>query len=599
MSTTKPPKDEPRQDPKPRQKYKKPQIQRNNDFSEHLERQIRSNKKYNGSSLRKNQISINHLLEFSLYKDLPEYHQLHARTRRHSANTNRPRRPRLHLHGMRFINVNYKFVVDYRNAYRPQQLDPNIPVETLDIIAIIAPKGNACPICLSDDLVAPRMITSCGHILCLPCLLSLLESEVPTSMKKESKVVVEKYRDCPLCGSIIRKTDVKPVLIENVDDRFEVPKVNDEVVLTLMARNSDSVVPYPRYSEMEHQKTDSFPWASQASSNQHLRFFRGDFAYVVSMYDAEKEQLAKSAEADKEMYGDDGTYYRLANRLVDEDVSSWATKFSADQPSSHQGHRSDDAPQSTFYYYQTGFRSSATYVLSSLDMNVLKASYHGLYTSLPYSVIGRVENIRYEELDTETAGTKYKFLSHLPLGTQIGFLECNWQGNEYISQDLWQEYQAVLSKRSKTSSKKLRKEDADKRRALNEEERRAREFYHRENNGDSHEQFSDWADGSAFGSLSIRDFREQPLFSGDTPTLSSNRRTSGSSHESEVEPEQGEIEHHTSVWGTLVPKSESQILADEEDAWEAEEMIRRAREEVQKQEGGKKKKKKKLILISS
>ena len=42
---------------------------------------------------------------------------------------------------MRFINVNFKFVVDGRKDYRVQELDPNVPVDTDDIIRIIAPRG--------------------------------------------------------------------------------------------------------------------------------------------------------------------------------------------------------------------------------------------------------------------------------------------------------------------------------------------------------------------------------------------------------------------------------------------------------------------------
>ena len=52
---------------------------------------------------------------------------------------------------MSFINVNYKFVVDYRNDYKAQQLDPNVPIDTKDILRIVVPKGNSCPICLSDE----------------------------------------------------------------------------------------------------------------------------------------------------------------------------------------------------------------------------------------------------------------------------------------------------------------------------------------------------------------------------------------------------------------------------------------------------------------
>ncbi|QWU88090.1 hypothetical protein CA3LBN_002355 [Candidozyma haemuli] len=563
----------------------------NNDISP-MERQARSGKKVNANS-RKNQISINHLLDFQSYRDSPEY-QKSQRPRQRRRSSNGPKKQHLFLHGMRFINVNYKFVLDYRKNYNVQQIDPNVPVDTDDILRIIVPKGNACPICLSEDLTAPRMITSCGHILCLTCLLSLLESEVPASMKKESKVIVEKYKDCPLCGSIIRQKDVKPVKIDNVDERFEVPKIKDEVVLTLMSRQPHRVFPLPRNFEELQETIDTFPWAAQQDPDlsQYSRFFKGDLAYLVSMYEAEREQIKAAYEEEKELYQDDGKYMRMALKNIDDDLALWSSKFNTDLPENAKAHQANksNGHGSTFYYYQTGFKSSTVYVLSPLDIKVLKSSYNNDYAQLPSSLIAQVENIRYEELSAETALTKYKYLSHLPQGTSIGFLECKWQNNEYISKETWNTFKGDLTKRSKQSSKKFHSEESKRRRALNDEERRTREFFNRENN--PHEEH-DWMPPANFGSLSISDYRDLPALSAESQDLES----------SPEEQEQQEAQRlQRTVWGTSIPHSEIQSLEGEE-SWDAEEMIRKAREEMERQEasdtGKKKKKKKKLILLSS
>lgn len=576
----------------------------NNDASLRFETQIKNSKKFNGNS-RKKQISINHLLEFQLYRDLPEYHQQHQRERRNSGNNHaRNRKPRLFLHGMRFINVNYKFVVDYRKSYKTQQLDPNVPVDTNDILRIIVPRGNACPICLSDDLVAPRMITSCGHILCLTCLLSLLESEVPVHKKQESKVIVEKYRDCPLCGSIIRKHDVKPVQVDNVDERFEVPKINDEVILTLMTRKADNILPLPHYLPSYSDNIDVFPWATQQEPNlsQYLRFFKGDLSYLLSMYEKEKQEILAAYEQDRELYQDDGQFVKLAISNIEEDIAKWSEKFDETEPQipalKHVQNGSDSA--ATFYYYQTGFKASSTFVLSPLDMKVLKSCYNQDYTQLPSSVIAKVENIKYEELSADTATTKYKYLSHLPQGTTVGFLECNWQHNEYISPETWNVFRTDLEKRTKQSQKRLNLEEKNRRRALNEEEKRAREYIERENNGGSHESYygqDEWMPYAAFGSLTISDHR-------DMPVLASGSNQAGENSGSTSELEKPTTEMQKTVWGTEVPKSELQnIYGEEVEDWDAEEMIRRAKEEIEKQGGqagqGKKKKKKKIVLLSS
>lgn len=572
----------------------KKQTWKRNDYrslndDQRIETQVKLNKKVNANS-KKNQISINHLFEYQLYRDLPEFQKLQQRPRRNSGNASRNRRPKWHLQGMNFINVNYKFVLDHRKSYRPQQLDPNVPVDTQDIMRIIVPKGNACPICLSDDLVAPRMITSCGHILCLTCLLSLLESEVPVHKKKESKVIVEKYRDCPLCGSIIRKHEVKPVQVDNVDTRFEVPKINDEVVLTLMTRQSDRILPLPRHLDSMQNVIDVFPWASQTDPDlsQYLRFFKGDLSYLVSMHETEKEHIKSAYEEDKELYQDDGRYVQLALKNIDEDIAKWAEKFSEVVPKEKLPEASTKMAH-TYFYFQTGFKTSTTYVLSPLDMKVLKSSYNQDYTQLPFSVIAKVENIKFEELTAENAMTKYKYLSHLPQGTSIGFLECNWQNNEFITEETWNAFKVDLQKRSKFSTKKFRTEEKNRRKAMDRDEMRAREYIDRENNGGADHDNESWMRPASFGSLTISDYRDLPALAETQAQSSSNS-------------DEGDTNFQKTIWGTTIPKSETPIEEDMEDyGWDAEEMIRRAKEEMEKQEAqtGKKKKKKKLLLLSS
>lgn len=574
----------------------------NADYADHIETQVKMNRKFNTGS-KKNQISIDHLLGFQLYRDLPEFHQKQQQLKKkHNMNV-KTRREKLHLHGMRFINVNYKFVVDYRKSYKPQQLDPNVPVDTSDILRIIVPRGNACPICLSDDLIAPRMITSCGHILCLTCLLSLLESEVPVHKKRESKVIVEKYNDCPLCGSIIRKHDVKPVQVDNIDDRFEVPKPKDEVVLTLMSRTSDSIVPLPRHFESFREVLDLFPWANQTNPDlsQYLRFFKGDLSYLLSMYEHEKLQILTAHEEDKQLYQSDNKYVHLALKSIEEDIAKWTEIFGSNLPKERTDFKTTSpSTQNTYYYYETGFKANTTFVLSPLDVKVLKSSYCQDYTQLPNSVIAKVENIRYEELTAETAATKYKYLSHLPQGTTVGFMECNWKNNEYITEETWAMFKNDLFKRSKLSQKKLRTEEMNKRKALNEEEKSIRDFIDRENNGHGERRYSEhgysdesWA-SSSFANLTISDYADLPVLSADTNPAQNQH----------AEEEQPPVRMERTVWGTSIPKGEVRDINGEVNDWDAEDMIKKAREEMERLDaqggpGKKKKKKKKIVLLSS
>lgn len=570
----------------------------NDEFSLQLE-QLESSLRKNG--LRKTKISIDHLLEFQSYRDLNEFQaqQTHARPRRP-----RPRytASRFHLTGMNFINVHYRFVVDHRSDFSLQKMDPNVPVETADILRIVVPKGNACPICLSDDPVAPRMITSCGHILCLTCLLSLLESEVPVFGKRDPQAVVAKYRDCPLCAAVIRSADVKPVLINSADDRFDVPKPREQAVLTLMTRQQDRMFPLPAPFLDLFLSMGDFPWfrADGPGVHEFLRVCRGDLDYLLEMYAHEQSQILTAYEQEKLLYNDDGKYVRKALANIAADIEHWRTRFAEPYPEKtprFAGHeKARDVPKKSsglFYYYETGFNAESIYVLSPLDIKVLKASHNDSYSALPSSIVVNVENIRYEELDTELVTTKYKYLAHLPIGTSVGFLECDWSNSEHVSPEVWANFSGDLSKRTKAASRKFNKEEKDKRRAMNEEELRTRDFYRRENGGGDHEV---QLEPAHFGSLSITDHRELPQLTTET-TADDTTKTS------ESEASGGEYE--TTIWGTRIRKSEAaQALEDEQNAynWDAEEMIRRAKAEMDlddQKTNGKKKKKKKLVLLSS
>lgn len=582
------------------------------DFSQQLESQLKLSKKMNGKT-KKNQVSLNHLLHFQSYEELDEYKN--SQKRRSKPNRKQPHRKsfdhypdkyRAPLSGMSFINLNYKFIVDYRGDYRPQQLDPNVPVTPDDIIRIVALKGNACPICLSDEPVAPRMITSCGHILCLKCMISLLDTEIPTNKKKESAAIIEKYNDCPLCGAIIRKKDTKPVLISNHDERFETPKIGDDVIMNLMTRPHNKTFAVPRSIESVHFQITNFPFIemNDFDLSSYLRIFKGDLKYIINMYQEEKTEILKSLEEDKQLYNEDGKYHMMAIDQINRDIDLWTSKYNEDKPN-----KFDEIPKqedinsgNCFFFYQTGFNTRTTFVLSPLDIKVLKTNFDDDYSHLPSSIITKVENIQYEELTPENSMKKYKYLSHLPLGTPIGFIQCNWSKNEYIKEETWAIFNEELNKRSKKSNKKFQKEERDKKRAQTEEERKNKLFFERENqmtssplndyyNQIDNDDYDYYGNG---GSLSIRDNRD---FTSSFAALSVE-------DEEAVEDDIAPNSYETTVWGTKIKKSErTGSNEQDEDDWNAEEMIRKAKEEMNRQEaeGSKKgkKKKKKLILLSS
>lgn len=558
-------------------------------FDTMIENQLKQGKRVSGS--RKNQININHLLEF----DGGYVRERQPKKFKQKIIKSNNQNDKIHLYGIDFINLNYKFIVNCDCDMKLQQLDPNVPVEIENIIRVIAHKGNSCPICLTDEIVAPRMITSCGHILCLKCLLNLLDSELPKAQKRESSAIIEKYKECPLCQSIIRKSEILPVLIDNIDERFEIPKIHDEINLTLMTRSSNRILPLPKSLQLDHF-IDDFPWYNgELDLSSYARIFKGDLPLVLSFYNQEKQQLLKQYEDEKLLYNEDSKFYDMTLKYIDDEIKNWQQNFNKNEvttngksrKNSHGSRRNsnDHDLNQVFHFYQTGFNTNCVYVLAPLDMKVLKTTY-GSYENLPSSIIVQIENIKYEELSSENSITKYKYLSHLPLGTQLGFLECNWYGNGFISPETWKSFEIDLTKRSKYLLKKSRREENDRKRALIHDEIKTREFYAKANADEYDDSETGYPIG-VMGSLSIVDNR-------DLPSLTK-------ANVSSMQPVEPAAGFETTIWGTQIPKHEKPepSPSEEEEDWEAEEMIRRAKEEINKMAGVKGKKKKKINLFST
>lgn len=76
----------------------------------------------------------------------------------------------------------------------------------------------------------------------------------------------------------------------------------------------------------------------------------------------------------------------------------------------------------------------------------------------------------------ETVRGKFKYLGHLPVGTQVAFLEIKWNNSQFINHETWEMFKEDLIKRSKKPKKRFNKEERDRKRAMDEEERRNRDF---------------------------------------------------------------------------------------------------------------------------
>ncbi|KAI0688145.1 hypothetical protein BC835DRAFT_1374119 [Cytidiella melzeri] len=154
--------------------------------------------------------SLNHLLNFSLPPRQTHQYQ----------NAPRRRKPGQHqavLNKERFVNAQYRFVMNPGGDYTVHFADPDIYFQWHDILQIIIPRTSAvssatgasvhttqeegvttCPICLSPP-TAPRM-TKCGHVFCFPCLLHYLNTSDTL-----------KWVRCPICFDSVNERQLKAV----------------------------------------------------------------------------------------------------------------------------------------------------------------------------------------------------------------------------------------------------------------------------------------------------------------------------------------------------------------------------------------------------
>ncbi|KAF9270741.1 hypothetical protein L218DRAFT_54268 [Marasmius fiardii PR-910] len=162
--------------------------------------------------------SLNHLLNFTLP---PRQSQPPPSIPRRGRRTN-------NQYGVwnkeRFVNAQYRFVMNPMGDYTVHFADPDIFFQWNDILQVIIPRSSAlasaaaneeyegqtsCPICLSPP-TASRM-TKCGHIFCFPCILHYLNTSD------------NKWARCPICFDSVTSAQLKSVKwfdgpISNPDD---------------------------------------------------------------------------------------------------------------------------------------------------------------------------------------------------------------------------------------------------------------------------------------------------------------------------------------------------------------------------------------------
>ncbi|KAI9689024.1 MAG: hypothetical protein M1822_000761 [Bathelium mastoideum] len=266
---------------------------------------------------RKGQTSITHLMNFSL-PPRPQYNQ-------HSygyGNRNARRNPTWGLgsgyHAVdkaRYINANYRFIVDPRADYKAQCEDPDVHLDWSNVLQVLASsqsQSTSCPICLGAP-VAPRM-AKCGHVFCLPCLIRYMHAEDTTNPQPERRA---RWKKCPICHDSVYISETRPTRFVTGQEENP-PNQGADIRLRLIMRPSGRTLALPRDGADTLNEEDDIPWHFAAEVMDYARIMKGNEDYLVACHDADIAELRIQEQEDELMFGEDTQWTRRAVKMLEE-----------------------------------------------------------------------------------------------------------------------------------------------------------------------------------------------------------------------------------------------------------------------------------------
>jgi len=449
---------------------------------------------------RKTQVSIKHLLDFNL-PEIERNNENDSTYKRAANKRKEQNRDHIHLSGDSFINVNSRFLVKDNGDYNEQMNNPNIPLPDSQIVRVVVSKGQNCPICLCEEPVAPRMVT-CGHIFCASCLINFFSMEETITIKETGFKKKKKYKDCPLCGNIVRPQMVKDVIFEDEFSKSNDigPKIGSEISLKLMCKPHGLLLPLPVELNIDPREVGDFPNYAIKNITSYCHIMKCDTSSELELLQRDINSISTQYEIDKALFDEDKKYVDLAINSINDkivlilseanDQDSLALSTTSDisrlnlNDSNGKLLRSKYSENDAFFFYETAFDSQTKYFLSHLDIKILLSSFKS-YSSFPESLKIEVENIHFGTAVTEQLIKKLKYISHLPLGTELAFIDIDWRKSDIIPKEVYDEFTNELKTRRRQFNRRKQKEDLEKKMYQQKLEEDQIKFY-QEENGTSH-----------------------------------------------------------------------------------------------------------------
>ncbi|CZS92005.1 hypothetical protein WAI453_000022 [Rhynchosporium graminicola] len=427
----------------------------------------------------------------------------------------------------RYIHANYRFIVRPNGEYKQQAINADQHLDWNDVLQILASAVSqeaSCPICLSHP-VAPRM-AKCGHIFCLPCLIRYMHSSDDANPLPEKKARWKKCpicwdtifssetrpvrwytgqeSPCPREGDDVvlrlvmrqpgstlalprdgaealpRSEDIPWYFAAEVTDYARIMKGSEEYMLEQYDGEIHDLQQQENEDELMFGEEPEWTRKAVNAVREAKEKVEGiGHPPAIAKQPAEKKpkkqpiQFTVMDENAPEMFFVQNASTSGLNlsdgisTLAEIQPSGESTGLPATQPEPHphlelkhqrpnQGESHHvDAP---YYFYQALLH----YYLAPLDIRILKSAF-GNFSSFPSTLLPRVERVSTGHIMDYELQKRTKYLSHLPDGCEVGFLECNW--TDVVSPEILFQFKDEIEKRRKRNRDKETREERDRARA--------------------------------------------------------------------------------------------------------------------------------------
>lgn len=142
-------------------------------------------------------------------------------------------------------------------------------------------------------------------------------------------------------------------------------------------------------------------------------------------------------------------------------ASALGTSISQFRNQKMHGHQ----PPSEYYFYQALLH----YYLSPLDIRILREAF-GNFSSFPSTILPRVERVSTGHTVDDELRRRVKYLSHLPYGCEVSFLECDW--TDTVPPEVLEKFKPEIERRRKRNHDKEARDEKARALAERAEERR-------------------------------------------------------------------------------------------------------------------------------